>query len=224
MRKRKKKLKIVNMKRFIIFLCFVFLLFVNVVYFSIKGFISLAQTLESKKNPEIIIAYQITENPIEFEDDILETKKYKLHYITHNRHAEERINNFEIELLAKCMKAEAEIDGILGEMAVGIVVMNRVKSEHFPNTIEEVITQEKQFSSYWNGKLLEQKITEKDLILAKEIIKYHEQYAKELGLEKALYFMNRKLSNPDNVEWFDKNLKFVKVIGNHEFFKPSQDI
>lgn len=46
------------------------------------------------------------------------------------------------ELLAKIAMAEAESEPIEGKALVMLVVLNRVQSEDFPDTIEEVIFQE----------------------------------------------------------------------------------
>ena len=53
--------------------------------------------------------------------------------------------------LAACIEAEAGNQGYAGQVAVGSVIMNRVKSSLFPNTITGVITQNRQFSSYSSG-------------------------------------------------------------------------
>lgn len=57
----------------------------------------------------------------------------------------------ELELLALCVEAEAGNQGLEGKRLVVDVILNRVDSPDFPNTIEEVITQPYHFSSYWNG-------------------------------------------------------------------------
>lgn len=47
---------------------------------------------------------------------------------------------------------EAKGESIPGKWAVGQVVLNRVKSKRWPNTVCGVIKQSKQFSWYWDGK------------------------------------------------------------------------
>lgn len=56
-----------------------------------------------------------------------------------------------LELLALCVEAEAGNQGLEGKRLVADVVLNRVDSDMFPNTIEGVITQKYHFTSYWNG-------------------------------------------------------------------------
>ena len=59
----------------------------------------------------------------------------------------------ELYLLAAIIQCEAEGEPYLGQLAVGSVVMNRVHSAKFPNTITEVVYQRKQFSPVASGRL-----------------------------------------------------------------------
>ena len=58
----------------------------------------------------------------------------------------------EIELIALVVMAEAEGECEYGQRLVIDVILNRVDSEHFPNSINEVIYQSNQFTSMWNGR------------------------------------------------------------------------
>ncbi len=57
----------------------------------------------------------------------------------------------EIILLAATIQAEAGNQSYTGKLAVGSVIMNRVKSSKFPNSIYGVITQENQFEPWRKG-------------------------------------------------------------------------
>ena len=59
----------------------------------------------------------------------------------------------ELRLMASIINCEAGIESYQGKVAVGIVVMNRVKSKQFPNTIKKVIYEKGQFSPVRNGAL-----------------------------------------------------------------------
>lgn len=59
----------------------------------------------------------------------------------------------ELRLMASIINCEAGIEPYQGKLAVGIVVMNRVKSSNFPGTIKKVIYQPGQFSPVRNGAL-----------------------------------------------------------------------
>lgn len=58
----------------------------------------------------------------------------------------------DIKRMAAIIWCEARGESYEGQVAVGTVVMNRVESSRFPNTIEGVITQKGQFSPYRSGK------------------------------------------------------------------------
>lgn len=58
----------------------------------------------------------------------------------------------DIKRMAAIIWCEARGESYEGQVAVGTVVMNRVESPRFPNTIEEVIAQKGQFSPYSSGK------------------------------------------------------------------------
>lgn len=59
----------------------------------------------------------------------------------------------DIELIALVTMAEAEGECEEGKRLVIDTILNRVDSEHFPNTIYDVIYQPNQFSSMWNGRV-----------------------------------------------------------------------
>jgi spore germination cell wall hydrolase CwlJ-like protein len=56
-------------------------------------------------------------------------------------------------LLARLIYAEARGENYTGQVAVGAVVLNRVESSQFPNTIAGVIYQKGQFSSVTDGQI-----------------------------------------------------------------------
>ena len=58
----------------------------------------------------------------------------------------------ESQMLMKLAMAEAEDQGVIGKAIVMNVVKNRVDSDLFPNSIEEVIYQPKQFSPIEDGR------------------------------------------------------------------------
>lgn len=59
----------------------------------------------------------------------------------------ETLTESEIELLAKVIYLEARGESTKGQQAVAEVVLNRVASDQFPDTLEEVVYQEGQFST-----------------------------------------------------------------------------
>ena len=58
----------------------------------------------------------------------------------------------DLDLMAAIIECEAGGESYTGKVAVGSVVMNRVKSSVFPNTVAGVIYQNKQFSPVGSGR------------------------------------------------------------------------
>ena len=56
-----------------------------------------------------------------------------------------------IDMLARCVEAEAGNQGLLGKRLVVDVILNRVDSERFPNDVASVISQRGQFAVYPNA-------------------------------------------------------------------------
>lgn len=56
-------------------------------------------------------------------------------------------------LLAKCIYAEARGESYEGQVAVGAVILNRVRSSKFPNTISGVIYQKNAFTAVTDGQI-----------------------------------------------------------------------
>lgn len=59
----------------------------------------------------------------------------------------------ELRYMTSIIYCEARGESYAGQKAVGIVVMNRVRSKKFPNSIKKVIYQSGQFSPVRNGSL-----------------------------------------------------------------------
>lgn len=62
-------------------------------------------------------------------------------------------SNSDLYLLAKCVYAEARGEPYLGQVAVAAVVLNRVRSSSFPNTVAGVIYQPWAFTSVNDGQI-----------------------------------------------------------------------
>lgn len=54
----------------------------------------------------------------------------------------------DFDLMSRVVYAEAETESFSGKVAVAEVILNRVESDTFPDTVAEVITQENAFSAY----------------------------------------------------------------------------
>lgn len=61
----------------------------------------------------------------------------------------------EVEILARCVEAEAGDQSIDVKRAVVSVILNRVDDDAWPDTISEVIADPYEFATYWNGRMNE---------------------------------------------------------------------
>lgn len=118
----------------------------------------------------------------------------------------------EAYLLAKIAMAEAEGEDTEGKALVILVVLNRVQSEAFPGTIQEVIYQKNQFSPVANGRLDKVEPNE-DCYKALDLVRL-EQWDDSEG---ALYFESKSQS-----EWHRRNLKFLFQRGSHYFYADKE--
>lgn len=119
----------------------------------------------------------------------------------------------EYHVLLKIVQAEAGTCDEKGKLLVANVILNRMKSDEFPNTVREVVYQKYQFSPVGNGTINTCKISMETRHAVDRALKGED------CSEGALYFMNRRASTNRNVRWFDNNLDFLFKHGAHEFFK-----
>lgn len=69
----------------------------------------------------------------------------------HEQHIQ--VNKNDKELLARLVSAEAKGEPYAGKVAVATVVLNRVDSSKFPDTVKGVIYQKGQYSPVSNGQI-----------------------------------------------------------------------
>lgn len=120
-------------------------------------------------------------------------------------------NHDEVYWLSKIIHAEAEGESEKGLIAVGNVVLNRVRSKLFPNTIYGVIFDKKggiQFEPVINGSIYKTP-SHKSISAAKKAL----SGVNTAG--KSLYFLNPRIAQNS---WIVKNRTFYKSIGNHDFY------
>ena len=117
-------------------------------------------------------------------------------------------NQDDLFWLSRIIVAESGNQPLEGQMAVGNVVMNRVASPIYPNSVQEVLAQKNQFSPYKSGALAERTPDEEAIIAAKLVL--------DGGVvpetNGALYFDSTSRS------WAAKNRPYIATIGNHNFY------
>lgn len=120
------------------------------------------------------------------------------------------------ECLLRIVQAEAGSEDEKGKMLVAGVVLNRVESSKFPDTVKEVVFQNEngtyQFSPVANGTYYSVKISEETVEAVDRVL------SGEDVTQGALYFAARKYANPEKMKWFDHNLIQLFEHGGHEFF------
>lgn len=118
----------------------------------------------------------------------------------------------ELYWLSRIISAESRGESLLGKLAVGTVVMNRVVSDEFPNNIYDVIFDREwgiQFTPVANGTVYHDP-TEESVLAAKMVL----EGARVAG--DSLYFLAPELT--DN-HWIMENREYVTTIGCHWFYR-----
>ncbi|MCM3018298.1 cell wall hydrolase [Priestia megaterium] len=118
------------------------------------------------------------------------------------------ISESDKELLARLVQAEAKGEPYAGKVAVATVVLNRVDSDSFPNSIHDVIYQGTQFTPVQNGEINKAADAE-----AKKAV--NEALAFRGQGKGSLFFFN-----PDKTsdQWL-RQKQVTITIGNHVFAK-----
>ena len=119
------------------------------------------------------------------------------------------ISRDEIILLARIIHGEARGEDFKGKVAVGSVILNRIKSNRFPNTIRDVILQKGQFSSLMDGQA-NYYPGEEELQAARASLL---GYDPTMG---SIFFYNPDIAT--NTAWISQR-NFVTRIGGHVFLR-----
>ena len=113
--------------------------------------------------------------------------------------------------LSRIISAEAKGEPLVGQIAVGNVVLNRVRSRSYPNTVYGVVFDRKngtQFSPVAIGTIY--KAPTASAIIAAKICLEGYSISNDI-----LFFMNPRIATNN---WIAKNRKFEFKIGNHSFY------
>lgn len=120
------------------------------------------------------------------------------------------------DTLLRIVEAETGSEDIKGRVLVANVIMNRVKSEDFPNTVTEVVWDNSdgvpQFSPTYDGRINEVAVSDETREAVKQALKGTD-YS-----EGALFFIQKSAAEEHNVKWFEKDLKRLFKYGVHEFY------
>jgi len=123
------------------------------------------------------------------------------------------LNQQDYQVLLKIVEAEAGICDDKGKILVANVILNRVKSDEFPDSVTDVVYQPSQFSPVSNGSINTCKVSSETVESVNRALK-GEDYS-----QGALFFMNRAAARSGSVRWFDGRLTYLFGHQGHEFFK-----
>ena len=123
------------------------------------------------------------------------------------------VSDDDYQVLLRIVQAEAGVCDEKGKILVANVVLNRVKSQEFPDSVRSVVYEPSQFSPVSDGSINSVKVTEETKECVNRALE-GEDYS-----DGALYFMNRRGSRSRAVSWFDSHLTYLFRHQNHEFFK-----
>ena len=122
------------------------------------------------------------------------------------------ISNEEKDLFARLVEAEAKGESYEGKVAVATVVLNRVDSSEFPNTVTEVINEvvgdAYAFSPVQNGEI-------NNTASDESIRAVEEALTRQDRLNDCIYFYNPEIATDT---WITTR-EVVKTVGNHVFAK-----
>ena len=133
------------------------------------------------------------------------------------RNSRYHLDMAELEVLLKIVEAEAGCEDEEGKLLVANVILNRLNSPKFPDSITEVVFQREngvaQFSPAYDGSYACAEVSEETIKAVGRALK-----GEDIS-DGALYFAARKYAEDDRMRWFDEKLTLLFRYGGHEFFK-----
>lgn len=137
-------------------------------------------------------------------------------YVVLEKKCKYDLSESDYEALLKIVQAEAGNEDEKGKMLVAGVILNRVDSSRFPETVTEVVMQQEngvyQFSPVANGTYQKAKVTQETIEAVERVLKGEDL------TQGALYFAARKYADSEKMKWFDSALTKLFEHGGHEFF------
>jgi N-acetylmuramoyl-L-alanine amidase len=125
--------------------------------------------------------------------------------------ASEYYNSTDLYWLSRIISAEAKGEPFSGQIAVGNVVLNRVRSSQFPNTVKGVIFDTKygtQFSPVSSGTIYNTPTA--SAVRAAKICLEGYSLSTEM-----IYFYNPSIATSS---WIGRTRPYIMTIGNHKFY------
>lgn len=121
----------------------------------------------------------------------------------------------EQEMLGYIVQQEAGGLSLAHKQVIAQVVVNRVQSSAFPDTIYEVLTQKNQFSSLsnWYSK---KNTPDSDTVQAVQEVLEGSYEDQTMG---ATFFYAPRWASQKSASWFENRLEYLFTLDGHRFFK-----
>ena len=126
------------------------------------------------------------------------------------------LSEADYDTLLRIVEAEAGGEDENGKLLVANVVLNRVDSPLFPDTVREVVYQQDygvyQFSPVSDGRIDRVTVSEETRRAVERAV-----YGEDIS-RGALYFAARSAASGESMNWFDSSLTWLFAYGGHEFY------
>lgn len=157
----------------------------------------IVETTKIQPNPVILLQNEV---------------RYTRHWDENTSDTTIQLSYEDAQLLMHIASAESLNQGVNGMVKTMTVILNRVESEDFPNTIREVFTQPGQFSTYSNGTWLSADITPECHLALAEV-------EKNKDLDKTIIAFEGKNNGSKLLAWFD----MAYTYRDHRFYTVKKD-
>ena len=207
------------------------------VVFFVAWFFAMTYAVCVKNNPNVVVvekSYELAENVQNSEEiDDVETSNNEIEEIDNNSvrgevtsrsginvrrenksvYYEEidiSLTEEEIEIFERIVEAEVGGTNYDGKLAVANVILNRVQSSRFPNTLKEVVFAKKQFSPVSDGRYYTVKVSETTKQVVQDALS-----GSRIVEEDVYYFCTPTAPGRG---WFETDLRKVGYIAPHNFY------
>ena len=148
-------------------------------------------------------------------EEILSKKRVMETRVLEKRPVRE-LSETDYETLLRIVEAEAGGEDENGKLLVANVVLNRVDSPLFPDTVREVVYQQDygvyQFSPVKDGRIERVTVSDETRRAVERAV-----YGEDIS-RGALYFAARSKASGESMRWFDSSLTWLFAYGGHEFY------
>ena len=121
-----------------------------------------------------------------------------------------KLTDAEIEIFERIVEAEVSTNNYEGKLAVANVILNRIESDIFPDTMKEVVFAKRQFSPIGDGRYYKVKVTD----LTKQVVA--DALEGYRMVERDVYYFCTPTAPGRG--WFETDLRKVGYIEPHNFY------